>query len=183
MKPLKFLQGFGLLMISLAFFSCSSLGTRINDLSLVKDSQKAYLVARLTVKPEVANLENPEIIVTDAYSFISKLEMHAADMGAGSPMVYSIEPGTYFIRVAAVQKGNFFTPTTVKLWPLPYPLEFVFTVKPGQVVYLGDYSFSESGLSINYNLDKIKAEVGSVQPESQGFDWVSLDRPIPSWAK
>jgi hypothetical protein len=98
--------------------------------------------------------------------------------GNESPIVYSLSPGSYRISVGAQAKTNPLMTLLVGTMSYSYnnyALLFVFTVKPGQVVYLGDLLFDKQ-LYVSYDIEKIQADLAEKQVTTAGYEWVSLKR-------
>ena len=187
---MKLLSGVGKVagVATLAFLcSCSSMGTRISNFQDIRNSKSSYVVLKETIDPN-GQAKSAWLNLIDAYDVTSNnvLEMKCDGLGGSTPQVYSIKPGLYRLEAWAEKKPNFFdllsSTVTYLHYRFPYFLDFVITIKPGQIVYLGDFTFSRD-LSLNYDLDAVKREISQQAPYVQGFEWVSLFRNAPTWAK
>lgn len=166
--------------------SCATqFGSVIKDYRDVKNPDSGYVVFRAFIENQDDKLEKTFVHITNSYDSGSRLQIEGSKSAA--PIVCAVKPGSYRVLwLSALEKqgllnGLFGGARTFQVFPKPFPTKFVFTVKPGQIVYIGDFSFRDKTLSYSYDMLKAKQEIAKVQSDIEGFEWVSIQRETPAW--
>jgi hypothetical protein len=172
-----------LALITASIVSCATWpGERISDYRDLKGGGKALIVLRNGIAPGEDTAMDTSISICDAYNVFSEFSVKRAE--DQEPLVYKVEPGVYRVQIIRSLKNTLFGKLSV-VYITPYQAKFSFEVNPGQIVYLGDFLFSENedqGLVYSYNLDKAKSDLALIEPDIEGYEWISIERTYPDWA-
>jgi hypothetical protein len=186
-----------IVLISLCFalaMSCATnSGSLVSDYHGMRDGKKAYIVARNYLTTANSDGYEADINITNAYHnwVDSGGVIDLKNAKSSTPIVYSIQPGKYRIysiteRIPSSPLMNLLGNSgSTYIFDKPYPLAFVFDVKPGQIIYLGDFSFGDKEgrgqLDCGYDINKTKAALSAIEPSVEGYEWVDLRRDTPTW--
>lgn len=98
--------------------------------------------------------------------------------------IVKIKPGLYRLTDPTYTFNPFIGLASAYRWELPADKSYIFSVRPGEVVYLGDFIIRHYGktpeIELGHDLEACKKNIAAKFPEIEGFVWISAaaDRDI-----
>ncbi len=90
--------------------------------------------------------------------------------------IRKVKPGLYAMPAPHhITRG--YNTTIIRAWQLPQPIDTVFRVNPGEIVYIGDftvnYSYKQNmSVEVDYHFNECMEELIKQTPRLEGYVWI-----------
>lgn len=167
------------------FESCASM-QMAKTIKGAKDPTASYIAFKLESATPVpgtlsSGTKNEPLLYFDyapaSFKAYPTITMNGAIKNCPYQLV-KVTPGSYHVFDVRTQyTGGLVSYTTYRtIYKLPLEVRTIFRVRPGEIVYVGDYSYSsktEDKITVDYDLDRCRAALETQNPFIAGFMWVS----------